>query len=82
MSCLAKDKAARPSDAGDLLARLEAITAGEPWTWQSAAIWWQTQAGIHNATTAADITMNKSALEATQAAGAPPLDKTSDFSNR
>ena len=82
MSCLAKEKTARPNDAGDLLARLEAIAPGETWTWQSAAIWWQTQAGIQNATTAEDLTVNKSSLEATQAAGAPPLDRTSDYSSR
>ena len=82
MSCLEKEKTSRPNDAGDLLRRLEAIAPGEKWSWESAAIWWQTQAGIQNATTAADITMNRSSLEATQAAGSPPLDRTSDFSNR
>jgi serine/threonine-protein kinase len=40
LSCLAKDRAARPSSARDLLNRLDAISLRQPWTDLRARDWW------------------------------------------
>ncbi len=40
LACLAKDRAARPANAGDLARRLAACEVGEPWTPERAAGWW------------------------------------------
>ena len=40
MSCLAKDRERRPSSAGDLLQRLDAIALAQPWSDARAREWW------------------------------------------
>ncbi len=42
MSCLAKNRDERPSSAGDLLQRLDAIAVEHQWTEDRARAWWQT----------------------------------------
>jgi hypothetical protein len=44
MRCLAKDPAARPGDAGELLRDLEAAEAAGAWTYADAAAWWAARA--------------------------------------
>jgi serine/threonine-protein kinase len=39
-ACLSKDPDDRPSDAGEMLRRLEAIVLEEPWTRDDARAWW------------------------------------------
>jgi serine/threonine-protein kinase len=41
LECLAKSPADRPPTARDLMDRLAAVDAGEPWTGARAAAWWQ-----------------------------------------
>ena len=41
LSCLAKDREARPRSARDLLHRLDAISFRQPWTDLEAHEWWK-----------------------------------------
>jgi len=41
MSCLSKDRAARPASAHDLLMRLDGVPVDRPWTEERAREWWQ-----------------------------------------
>jgi serine/threonine-protein kinase len=41
LACLAKDPAARPQSARELMARLDAVDGGNGWTEQRAREWWE-----------------------------------------
>jgi len=44
LSCMAKDPAARPSDAEALSTQLDAILEGEPWSADDSRAWWKANA--------------------------------------
>ena len=41
LSCLAKDPSARPQTARELSGRLAEIGDADPWTEESARVWWE-----------------------------------------